>query len=110
MYFVQIAKTTSVLPKLLEPLGAEFGVTHGVRDVAMPEVLPDRGKFAGDIDNPFANTREQYATLLEARDRPHVLDGPSVTRSSRISTSIFRHSTMPMAWRKAAVRYNRMAG
>jgi hypothetical protein len=39
-----------------------------------------------DIDEQFANTREQYATLLEARDRPHVLDDGIVARFVRLIT------------------------
>jgi hypothetical protein len=43
-------------------------------------------QIALDIDEQFANTREQYATLLEARDRPHVLDDAIVTRFIRLIT------------------------
>src|SRR5271165_3786189 len=41
-------------------------------------------QIARDIDEQFANTREQYETLLEVRDRPHVLDNDTVARFLRL--------------------------
>jgi hypothetical protein len=46
-------------------------------------VLP---QIAQDIDEQFANTREQYETLLEARERPHVLDDATMARFIRLIT------------------------
>jgi hypothetical protein len=43
-------------------------------------------QIARDIDEQFANTREQSDTLLEARDRPHVLDDAVVARFIRLVT------------------------
>ena len=43
-------------------------------------------QMARDIDEQFVNTREQYDTLLEARDRPHVLDDATMTRFIRLIT------------------------
>jgi hypothetical protein len=43
-------------------------------------------QIARDIDEQFANTQEQYETLLEVRERPHVLDDATVARFMRLIT------------------------
>jgi hypothetical protein len=55
-------------------------------DTPQWQPLSALAQIARDIDEQFANTREQYDTLLEARDRPHVLDDAIVTRFIRLTT------------------------
>ena len=55
-------------------------------DTPQWQPLSALAQIARDIDEQFANTREQYDTLLEARDRPHVLDDAIVTRFIRLIT------------------------
>lgn len=42
--------------------------------------------LARGVSEQLANTQEQYDTLLEARDRPHVLDDETVARVIRLVT------------------------
>ena len=55
-------------------------------DTPQWQPLSALAQIARDIDEQFANTREQYDTLLDARDRPHVLDDAIVTRFIRLIT------------------------
>jgi hypothetical protein len=55
-------------------------------DTPQWQPLSALAQIARDIDEQFANTREQYDTLLEARDRPHGLDDAIVTRFIRLIT------------------------
>jgi len=43
-------------------------------------------QIARDIDEQFANTQEQYETLLEVHEHPHVLDDATVGRFMRLIT------------------------
>jgi hypothetical protein len=55
-------------------------------DTPQWQPLSALAQIARDIDEQFANTRDQYDTLLEARDRPHVLDDAIVVRFIRLVT------------------------
>lgn len=55
-------------------------------DTPQWQPLSALAQIARDIDEQFANTREQYATLLEVRERPHVLDDAIVARFLRLVT------------------------
>jgi len=55
-------------------------------DTPQWQPLSALAQIARDIDEQFANTQEQYETLLEVRDRPHVLDDATVARFMRLIT------------------------
>ena len=42
--------------------------------------------IAGIIDGELADDEEHYATLLQVRDKPHVLDDATVERSIKLHT------------------------
>jgi len=42
--------------------------------------------IAGIIDGELADAEEHYATLLQVRDKPHVLDDATVERSIKLHT------------------------
>ena len=59
-------------------------------------MLPTIG---GIIDRELADAEEHYATLLQVRDKPHVLDDVTVERSIKLHTEqreftwVFREQT-----------------